>query len=189
MAPVVDVGLIGIGSVGRMLLRLLLQKSEIIQATYGLKFRFVLLADSSGIAVDTSGFDLEEILILKSSKSGSKYLKFHPKFRPDIPSVSSGICEISTLKLIFECSPVNLKDGGVGLSASVAAMECGISVVLANKAPIVLALKSLKEIGRKTGAEVKFSATVCGGNSTSIQPLTFFRTSCCEHRPKRSGGH
>ena len=61
----------------------------------------------------------------------------------------------------------------------------GISVVLANKGPMVLAFRELHETAARTGAGLKYSATVCGGlpvltgpgfvtkeNAAEIQKLT-----------------
>jgi homoserine dehydrogenase len=67
------------------------------------------------------------------------------------------------IDLVFEASPVDLTTGGAGLTVTRLALGRGIPVVLANKAPLVLAFDELADLSRKTRAGLKYSATVCGG--------------------------
>jgi homoserine dehydrogenase len=47
---IVDCALIGIGSVGKNLLRILIQKKIVLKERYGIEFRIILVADSTGVA-------------------------------------------------------------------------------------------------------------------------------------------
>jgi homoserine dehydrogenase len=64
--------------------------------------------------------------------------------------------------MVLDASPVNLQTGEPGLGVARAALSQGISVVLANKAPLVLAFDELHDLAARTGAGLAFSATVCG---------------------------
>ncbi len=67
-----------------------------------------------------------------------------------------------TCDLVLEASPVNLQTGEPGLSVVRAALGRGLSVVLANKGPLVLAFAELQRLARENGAGLAYSATVCG---------------------------
>ncbi len=54
----VRVALVGLGSVGRNLLRVIKDKNIELMATYGLSLKFVLLADSSGYAFEDTVIDM-----------------------------------------------------------------------------------------------------------------------------------
>ncbi|MDG1709093.1 MAG: hypothetical protein P8H03_10045, partial [Emcibacteraceae bacterium] len=69
----------------------------------------------------------------------------------------------SNPNLVFEASPVDFKTGGEALDIARAALAKGISVVCANKGPVVKAHDELASLARLNGAGFKFSATVCGG--------------------------
>ena len=53
----IDTFLVGLGNVNRNFLRILEMKAERLAAEYGLAFRIVAIADSSGVALNPMGFD------------------------------------------------------------------------------------------------------------------------------------
>ena len=55
--PAIRTALIGVGAVNRSFLEILMRKAERLQAQYGLSFRIVLAADSSGVIRRAAGFD------------------------------------------------------------------------------------------------------------------------------------
>ena len=157
MTRTVRTALIGCGNVGRNFMRILDMKGARLRAQYGLEFQLVAVADSSGVAVDEHGFDPAVVCRLKELRGGVNSLAgFLPGVTPaDLP----GRVECD---LLLEASPVNLKTGEPGLSAARAALRRGIHVVLANKAPLVLAFPELTALAREHGAGLAYSATVCG---------------------------
>ena len=85
----------------------------------------------------------------------------------ELPAFSPGLTPATALDalscdLLLEASPVNLRDGEPGLSACRVALRRGVSVVLANKAPLVLAFHELHTLARESGAGLAYSATVGG---------------------------
>ena len=64
--------------------------------------------------------------------------------------------------LILEASPVNLDTGLPGLQVTRTALNRGMHVVLANKAPLVLDYAGVQALAGEHGVGLAFSATVCG---------------------------
>lgn len=153
----IDTFLIGLGNVNRNFLRILEMKSATLTQCYGLTFRIVAVADSSGVTVNPDGFDPAATRQFK--EAGGRVC--------ELPGYAAGLSPadvLETLKcdLALEASPVNLATGEPGLSATRMALRRGVAVVLANKGPLVLAYRELHELAASSGAGLSFSATVCG---------------------------
>ncbi len=154
----IKTALIGLGHVNRNLLKILHQKQARLAHDYEVEFKIVLIADSSGFACNEDGFDPLAIITAKEND----------KRVADMEDAVSGqsladILGNISCDLVFEASPVDLKTGGPGLEIVRESLKQGISVVLANKGPIVVAYNELHELARKNHAGLKYSATVCGG--------------------------
>lgn len=153
----ISVALIGLGNVNRNFLRILEMKHAELARRYALAFRIVAVADSSGVAVDPGGFD----------PTATRHFKAAGGRVCELPGYVAGatpadVLATLTCDLVLEASPVNLTTGEPGLSATRTALQRGISVVLANKAPLVLAYRELHALAAASGAGLAFSATVCG---------------------------
>ena len=153
----IDTFLVGLGNVNRNFLRILEMKGERLAAEYGIAFRIVAIADSSGVAVNPVGFDPE---LTRRAKEAGASMRGMAGYQPDITPAEAA----ATLPcdLVLEASPVNLVHGEPGLSVTCNALKRGIPVVLANKAPLVLAFAELHDLAQSTGAGLAYSATVCG---------------------------
>ncbi len=154
----IKTAIVGLGSVNRRLLNILAQKRERLARDYGVEFKIVLIADSSGVASNTEGFDPSAIVSAKAS--GRRAIDFDGALPGQ--TASDALCACAC-ELVFEASPVNLKTGGPGLVVTRQALRQGISVVLANKGPIVVAYNELHKLANENHAGLKYSATVCGG--------------------------
>lgn len=150
--------MIGLGSVNRSLLRILVDKRVRLAQQYGLKFDIVCVADSSGAAVNEDGFDPFKVDAHKQRGRPVADLADGAVHMPLLQALDT-----TQLDLVFEASPVDLKTGGVGLVTCRQMLARGVPVVLANKAPLVLAFSELTELADQHGAAMKYSATVCGG--------------------------
>ena len=157
MSTQIKIALIGVGNVGQNFLRILEMKAATLQERYGLSFVVTGVADSSGIAINNTGFD--PAIVRQFKQSGGRISQLDG-FRPDL--ALSDALQASGCSLLLEASPVNLTDGGPGLAVTRAALGRGIHVVLANKGPLVLAHAELHELATSSGAGLAFSATVCG---------------------------
>jgi len=71
--------------------------------------------------------------------------------------------QASEADLLLEASPANLRDGEPGLGCIETALSKGMHVVMANKAPLVLAFPRLSDLARSRGVKLRFDATVAGG--------------------------
>lgn len=153
----VNAALIGVGAVGRGLLEILETRGAQIADAYGLELRIVLAADSSGVAVAPAGFDPAA---LRAFKHHGGRLQSLPEFVPG--ATPAAALAQSGCTLLFDASPVNLATGEPGLGVVRAALAQRIHAVLANKAPLVLAFHELHALAQTHGAQLAFSATVCG---------------------------
>jgi len=153
----ISAALIGLGNVNRNFLRILEMKQAELARRYGLTFRIVAVADSSGVAVNPAGFDPATTRRFK--EAGGRVCAL-PGFVAD--ATPADVLATLTCDLVLEASPVNLTTGEPGLSATRTALQRGIAVVLANKAPLVLAYRQLHTLAAASGAGLAFSATVCG---------------------------
>ena len=149
--------LVGLGNVNRNFLRILEMKATRLAAEYGLAFRVVAIADSSGVAVNPAGFDPATTRQAKADGTAVRDMAGYQRGVTPAELAASLDCD-----LVLEASPVNLTDGEPGLSVVRAALQRGITVVLANKAPLVLAYAELHDLAKATGAGLAYSATVCG---------------------------
>jgi len=154
----IKTAIVGLGNVNRNLLNILVQKRERLARNYGIEFLIVLIADSSGVACNKNGYDPSAII---SAKASGKHVADMEGALPG-QSVTDALSN-SSCDLVFEASPVDLKTGGPGLIVTRAALGRGISVVLANKGPIVVAYQELHQLAKDNNAAIKYSATVCGG--------------------------
>ena len=155
--PTLPVALIGLGTVGKGFLSLLQTRAGSLRAHYGLAFRLVCVADSSGVAVNPAGFDPASV---REHKEGGASAADLPGGRAggEIPAALLD----SGATMVLEASPVNLETGEPGLGVSRFALKHGLSLVLANKGPLVLAFHELHDLANRHGALLGFSAAVGG---------------------------
>ena len=153
----IDTLLVGLGHVNRNFLRILEMKAERLAAQYGLAFRIVAVADSSGVAVNPAGFDPAATRQAKEAGTRVADLPGHQ------PGVTPGeLAATLAYDLALEASPVNLQHGEPGLGVARAALRRGRALVLANKAPLVLAFGELHDLAAAHGGKLAYSAAVCG---------------------------
>lgn len=148
--------LIGVGAVNCNFLEILAQKADRLRAQYGLHFRIVLAADSSGVARRPAGFVPMDLCQFK--RTGGRICDLADAIGESlVEAIGQTACD-----LVMEATPVNLKDGEPGLSAVRAALAAGMQVVLANKGPLVLAFQELHQLAAHNQVKLAYSATVCG---------------------------
>ena len=158
MTREIRTALIGLGNVGRSFLRILEMKQERLRDQYGLAFRLVCVADSSGVAVNPEGYSPASTLSAKESGVPVRRMKgYWPHMEPGDVFAADFDCD-----LLLDASPVNLETGQPGLGAVRMALRQGVNVVLANKGPLVLAYAELQQLAQQHNAGLAYSATVCG---------------------------
>lgn len=161
--------LAGLGHVNRGLLKIIRDREKEIAEKYNLKFKITAVADSTGVAFNTSGFTPDQLLTLKANGDHVIHLSDYSSVLRTEDFAGTGIGDI-----LIESTPANMEDGSPGLQAARAALRAGIPVVFANKAPLALAFDELHRLADMGAAEpyhteevgkskIAYSATVCGG--------------------------
>lgn len=150
--------LVGVGNVGRRLLDLIVERKQILRNKYALEFTMHCVADSSGIVVSDDGIDIAALSEHKLRGGRIAELTQYTQKSSLADALDDTDCDI-----LLEASPLDLDTGYPGLDNSRTALNRGIHLVLANKAPLALAHAELLGIAAKTGAGMLYSATFCGG--------------------------
>ena len=150
--------LVGLGNVGRRFLRLLIERDDTLREKYGLAFSVHCVVDSSGVAISDDGFDLAHLLEHKGCGLKLRELREFDEGLTLAVALDSVQCEI-----LLEASPVDLNTGNPGLSNCRTALDHGLHLVLANKAPLALAQAELDRLAADTDVGILYSATFCGG--------------------------
>ena len=154
----VGLALVGLGNVGRRFLRLLIEHDDTLREKYGLTFSVHCVVDSSGVAVSDEGFDLAHLLEHKGCGLKLRDLREFDEGLTLAVALDSVQCEI-----LLEASPVDLNTGNPGLSNCRTALDHGLHLVLANKAPLALAQAELDRLAADVDVGILYSATFCGG--------------------------
>ena len=154
----VGLALVGLGNVGRRFLRLLIERDDMLREKYGLAFSVHCVVDSSGVAISDDGFDLAHLLEHKGCGLKLRELREFDEGLTLAVALDSVQCDI-----LLEASPVDLNTGNPGLSNCRIALDHGLHLVLANKAPLALAQAELDRLAADTDVGILYSATFCGG--------------------------
>jgi len=144
--------LVGFGFIGRNFVDAIHRKMGVLKRI-DREFRLVGVSDIDGYVYDETGLDLEK---LSSTRRLSEYYGFF-RGRPSIEFI-----EDHDADLMVEATPTNIRDGEPGLTHIRKALAKGMSVVTANKGPLVVAFKELTELAKKSGSQLKYEATVAG---------------------------
>ena len=144
----------GLGSVGRELIKLIDRKREDVQAQYDLSFKIVGIATGRhGILVDPHGIDHAYAL------GGQWAARAWPS------------TEENRFKMIRECgadalvemSPINRETGRPALDYLELALTLGMHAISANKGPVVHGYRRLNALAKNQGKAFLFESTVMDG--------------------------
>lgn len=129
--------------------------------------RIVGVSDSSGgisIAAPGKELPLEEILAWKAARRSLHGFNLPGVIDHHETTLSMITAAAQPGDILLDGTPVDLTTGGIGLECCRYAVARGIHLVLANKAPLVLAYKELVAVAAsEPRSRIEFSATVCGG--------------------------
>lgn len=151
--------LIGFGTVGSHLAKILETKRGELVAQHGLNPKLVAAVDRAGAAIDPNGLDVEKILMAKErtgSVSGDPRIGQKGK-------TAAEVIETVEAEVLIEATPTNFQDGEPGLTHIKSALKKRMNVVTVNKGPLALALPSLLELAAYNGVSLRFSGAVGGG--------------------------
>jgi homoserine dehydrogenase len=156
--PHYKLAFLGFGNVGKSLARLLLDKRADIEKKTGITFTVTGIATGSrGIAIDTDGIDLENVLEVINSGE--------PISRASTLTVASSLDFVQRCgaDLLFETIPVNYANGQPAIDLIRAALEAGMHVSTANKGPVVHAYETLTALAESKGRKFYFESAVMDG--------------------------
>ncbi len=151
--------LIGVGNVGRRFLELIVCKQDMLRHRLGLDLVVVGVADRSGAATNPAGLYPQQVVTLK--EQGQGVAEYPAWGQPGLSALE--MVQASEADLLLEASPANLKDGQPALGCVEKALSKRMHVVMANKAPLVLAFPRLLNLAKGSGVQLRFDATVAGG--------------------------
>ncbi len=151
--------LVGFGTVGQSLARILHQDKARLVNEYGFEPVVTTIIDSEGFCTDAGGLNLATALEVKQ-KHGT--VRKYPGQGRRV-SDASEIISIEEAEVLVEATPSNFKSGEPGLSHIKEALSTGKHVVTSNKGPLVLAMPALLEFATHKARKLLFSATVGAG--------------------------
>ena len=151
--------LAGIGNVGKAFYGLLQEKHEFIQKLYGLDLRFkaVLKSDGGHLFGSVPGKGQRPDIAVWLSSSG-------PRWNPGLTAEAA--LKMGRPGVFVECTPSNIRTGEPGCRHIRAALKAGWHVVTANKGPLVVDFKGLRDLARRNHVWLKFSAATAAALPT-----------------------
>lgn len=154
------IGIIGLGGVGRAFLSLLNDKSDELM-TMGVRPEIVFALNSSSGCYREHGIDIKELLVHLESSRDLSILDGGFQGR-DI----HGLLDISGLDFLIEATPTDKITGEPALSHILSALGRGINVVTANKGPVMLDYRRLKDLADTMGVSLGIGCTAGGALPT-----------------------
>ncbi len=145
--------IIGLGTVGRALLREVQERGHELKSKYGLNLKVVGVADSKTAVYNEEGLNIAEILKMKERG----ILNDHPN-RASLTELIKGGTDV-----LVELTPTNLKDGMPAVRYIREALSAGKHVITANKGPLAVEMPALMELAEYNGVHFLFSGAVGGG--------------------------
>lgn len=144
--------LIGKGNVGTSLLKLLIEKKQMIKEKYQLSFTVLAIFEYDGGLINKEGLNLETIL--EASNEFRKLDDWVQDAKPNdyFPKLNLNIC--------IETTPTNAETGEPALSHILEAFRNKIHVVASNKGPFYLKYDELQEEAKKNDCKLRYEATV-----------------------------
>lgn len=138
--------LIGAGSLGRGLLRRLRDRGGPVDLVG-------VVTAHRGRVIRSEGLDPSMALNMVESEG----------LGDDAPLEMEQLIEMSGAQAIIECVPQNIRSGEPALTFMRTALDRGVHVITANKAPIVLGYRDLRHRAARSGAQFRFEAAVLDG--------------------------
>ncbi len=159
MPTTVRLALLGFGSVGRALARLLLRKRDELRQRYDLDFVVTGIATGRhGAAIAPQGLDLAAALRL--AEGGER---LDPLSTVAPPSDGVAFVQQVPADVLFENTPVNYQTGEPAVTHLRLALERGMHAITANKGPVVHAYAELTALAEQVGRRFYFESAVMDG--------------------------
>ena len=153
-----DLVIAGFGIVGQAVAQVISQKGAGLSKAFNDRLRIVAAIDSMSFEVSKRGLDPEELIRRKKLDGavGSR--------RQEGPTAD--VLSRLDYDVLVEATPTNIVDGEPGFSNMLAALKAGRDVVTSNKGPLALRFNDLSRAASRSGARLRFEATVGGATPT-----------------------
>ncbi len=151
------IAIIGFGGVGKSLVELLVAKEKDLERD-GVCLSVNYILNSKGGIYNPSGIDCKDVMAFISS---NRHLEQYPN-GGDSSLNFDKLLEQKDIDVLIEMTPTNKDTGQPGLNHIQKALENGIHVVSANKGPILLAYKALRDIAKNNHAQLAVGCTAGG---------------------------
>jgi homoserine dehydrogenase len=161
--------LIGFGTVGQSLIKILANKKDELVKKFGLNPKVIAIVDTKGAAINEAGIDPFKAIEVKRLKGS---VSFMDKIGYPGMNAIDVIKNVET-DVVIEMTPTNFLNGEPGLSHIKTAISNKRHVITTNKGPLALALPSLIELASYNRVKLRFSGTVGGGT-----PILSFAKKC-----------
>jgi homoserine dehydrogenase len=157
--------LCGFGKVGRAFAQLLHERRDLLQTRYALVLDLVAVVDIGGVALAPRGLPMiPPAELLAHVKAGGTVEGFDDFGMPG--ATGEAVIESLEADLVVEATPTNLTTGEPGLRHMRAALRRGMSVVAANKGPLVLRYAELQALAQKHRGQIYMSAATAAALPT-----------------------
>ncbi|MCX6650401.1 MAG: homoserine dehydrogenase [Methanomassiliicoccales archaeon] len=153
--------LVGFGTVGQGLAEAVAMKKGLIRERLGTELDIVAVFDSKTYSYDVRGLDPLDLVAKKMAGKGLGKVR-----RKDIADMLGDL----DYDVLVEMTPTNIVDAKPGYTHMCTALKAGKDVVTSNKGPLALKYRSLDQLAKKNGVELRFEATV--GGATPIINLS-----------------
>jgi homoserine dehydrogenase len=149
---------IGFGNVAQALIHLLERKRATLKDQYDITFSVTGIATGKhGFAVDPNGLDVDKALSLVKAGQSVSSLSSSPVYD------SLSVIKQSNADVMFENSPVNVKNGQPAIDHCKAALNLGMHAITANKGTVVHGYRELTALAKSKNKKFYFESTVLGG--------------------------
>ena len=156
------VAIIGYGGVGKALVQLINDKVDYLHKE-GMQIGVNYIIGRNGGVYNSEGIDLQDFM---DFGVGQRDITKYPKGGSSDNSFKKMILS-GDVDVVIELTPTNKETGEPGMTHIRRSLEYGINVVTANKGPILLAYKELKNIAVKNNVQLGIGCTT-GGALPSI---------------------
>lgn len=148
----------GLGSVGRELIKLIDRKRDDVLAQYNLTFKIIGIATGKhGILIDPAGIDHAYAL------NGQWADRAQASTEENRLQMIRDCAAATSHGALVEMSPINRATGRPALDYMELALNLGLHAVSANKGPIVHGYRHLRDLAKKQGKACMFESTVMDG--------------------------
>jgi homoserine dehydrogenase len=149
------IAVIGYGGVGRAFVQLVHDKRDyLIQEGLDIKVNYII--GHNGGIYNSEGFELQNFLAFVATE------KDFTKYGAGEEINFDKMLQNKDVDVVIELTPTNKETGEPGMTHIREALKCGINVITANKGPILLAYKQLKELAIKNNVQLGIGCTTGG---------------------------